>query len=131
MATATAQLTADALRQLSDRLQNKRWGACSCTTVAEIDNWLIEADRVCQMGKDAIAAGARKCNQKRLEQVARDIEQLEDQIQSTRDRRFQLEMAEVNARCEAVESMEFVPDWANVNARLAELNSNVVAFPVR
>jgi hypothetical protein len=118
MTTATAtQLNADALRQLSDQIQNKRWDACSCTTVASIDNWLNEAAFVRAKGAAAIAAGARKCNQARLDQVVRDIEQLDEQIQSTRDRRFRLEMAEVAVRCEAIENSGGL--------------SNVVAFPVR
>jgi hypothetical protein len=118
MTTTTAtQLTASELRQLSDQIQNKRWDAEACVSVKEIDNWLNEAAFVRGKGAAAIAAGARKCNQARLDQVARDIEQLDAQIQSTSDRRFRLEMAEVAARCEAIENSGGL--------------SNVVAFPVR
>jgi hypothetical protein len=120
MATATAtatQLTASELRRLSDQIQDNRWGACSCVSVKEVDNWLNEAAFVRAKGAAAIAAGARKCNQARLDQVVRDVEQLDAQIQSTRDRRFRLEMAEVAARCEAIENSGGL--------------SNVVAFPVR
>ena len=118
MTTTTAtQLNADALRQLSDQIQNKRWDACSCTTVASIDNWLNEAAFVRAKGAAAIAAGVRKCNQARLVQVVRDVAQLDEQIQATSDRRFRLEMAEVAARCEAIENSGGL--------------SNVVAFPVR